>query len=569
MEENDRKNRRFYRLLLWGIGFPGLIYILHSCATPTAPQGGPRDEAPPQVVEEESTPNLQTNFEKQTIELTFDEWVILEKVRDEVIISPPLAADPEIKLKRRTVQLFFPDTIDLRENVTYTINYGEAVKDLNEKNPAEDLRFVFSTGTFIDSLSVAGRVVDVQTGEPVEKVFFMLYDNLADSVVYTERPFYFGKTGEDGRFVINNIREGTYKGFALNDQGIRKYLFEPLTEPLAFPENFITIDADTSLDLELQLFKEEIPLIANSIDTSHYGKVKIIFNQNVYDLDLSYENVLDTPLVRYQADSLLFWYTQTEPWTLFIDQDTTFSDTFYISAEGREELLGQDSLASLSATANQNITPGKSPEIRYNHPLATFDTSLINLYLDTLPEVLRPDVRIDTLDPKRLLLDFPWREESIYKLEILPGALSDIFGLSTSDSLQIQYSLDPLKRYGNILLTLSNLDTAEYYLVQLMSKDLNQTLISDEVSGLETYEIAWQTIKPGDYTLRVITDWNQNGRWDTGNYDLKLQPEPIYLRPLEKLRANWDLEAEVVYGEVIAEPEPAETTNTGNPSRRN
>lgn len=571
VDSSKRYNRTYWFGVLRLLAFPALVWLLHSCATPTAPQGGPRDETPPQVVEEESTPNLQTNFEKQTIELTFDEWVTLEQVRDEVIISPPLSADPEIKLKKRTVQVIFPDTVDLRENVTYTINFGEAVKDLNEKNPTDNLRFVFSTGPYLDSLRISGRVVDVKTGEPVEKVLFMLYENLADSVVYTERPFYFGKTGEDGRFEIFNIREGIYKAFALNDSPSgKKYIFEPLNEALAFPEELITISPDTTLDLELKLFQETLPLLATGLDTTHSGKVKVTFNQPVYDMELEYENIVDTPLIKRQADSLILWFTQTTPWTLYINQDTLFRDTFAIRAGRRAEMMRQDSMATVRGTAaNQAIVPGTPPVIRYNHPIGAIDTSLITLYVDTLREAVRPSVVVDPGNFQQLQVEYPWREEILYELEMLPGAVRDIFGLTTSDTLMVNYSLDPVSRYGNILLTLSNLDSTQQYLVQLMTKDLGRALITDEISGLETYETTWPTINPGDYTLRVITDWNGNGRWDTGNYDTRLQPEPIYLRPLEKLRANWDLDATITYGEVLAEPDPEAGDNVGSaPTRR-
>lgn len=565
VDSTQRYYTKFLIRALRLLALPVLGWLLYSCATPTAPQGGPRDESPPQVVEEESTPNLQTNFEKQTIELTFDEWVTLEQVRDEVIISPPLPADPEIKLKKRTVQVIFPDTVELRENVTYTINFGEAVKDLNEKNPTDNLRFVFSTGPFLDSLSISGRVVDVQTGEPVEKVLFMLYENLADSVVYSERPFYFGKTGEDGRFEIFNIREGTYKAFALNDSPSgKKYLFEPLNEALAFLEEPISITPDTTLDLELKLFQETLPLLATGLDTAHSGKVRITFNQPAYDMELAYENIIDTPLIKQQADSLILWFTQTTPWTLYINRDTAFRDTFLIRAGRRAEMMSRDSMAAVRGTsANQSIVPGRPPVLRYNHPIGAIDTSLITLYVDTLREAVRPSVVVDPVNFQQLQLNYPWREDMLYELELLPGAVSDIFGLSTSDTLVVNYSLDAVSSYGNILLTLSDLDSTQQYLVQLMTKDLSQALITDEISGLVTYETTWSTLKPGDYTLRVITDWNGNGRWDTGNYDNSLQPEPIYLRPLDKLRANWDLDASITYGEILAEPEPEAGENLG------
>ncbi|MEZ4992241.1 MAG: hypothetical protein R2824_17595, partial [Saprospiraceae bacterium] len=136
--------------------------------------------------------------------------------------------------------------------------------------------------------------------------------------------------------------------------------------------------------------------------------------------------------------------------------------------------------------------------------------------------------------------------------------------LQNQDTLIVRYTLDALSRYGNIVLNLSNLDSTQQYLVQLMSKDLKRSLLTDTIADLNTYNTTWSTISPGDYTLRVVTDRNRNGRWDTGSYDEKRQPEIIYLRPLDKLRANWDLKSNVRYGEIVATPEP-EAGPGGNP----
>ena len=130
------------RFLPWCI-LSALVYMLTSCATPTTPTGGPRDEAPPVIDTALSTPNFQTKFLKQDISLTFNEWVQLEDVFNQVIISPPLQYKPEIYVKKKSVVIGWDDRETLRENVTYTFNFGESVKDLTEKNPAEKLRFVF------------------------------------------------------------------------------------------------------------------------------------------------------------------------------------------------------------------------------------------------------------------------------------------------------------------------------------------------------------------------------------------------------------------------------------------
>ena len=169
-------NKRF-SFLIYGICLCILHGILFSCATPIAPDGGPKDETPPQVDSIGTTPNFQTNFQKQRIEITFDEWIKLDDVFNEVVVSPPLNKRPQITTKGKTVRVDFDEEEVLREAATYTINFGEAVQDLTESNPAEDLRFVFSTGDFIDSLEISGTIKDVLTNEPVEGALFMLYDN--------------------------------------------------------------------------------------------------------------------------------------------------------------------------------------------------------------------------------------------------------------------------------------------------------------------------------------------------------------------------------------------------------
>lgn len=543
-----------HSLLPWPFLLGWALLFFSACATPSPPQGGPRDETPPQLIEAESTPNYQTNFEKQTIELTFDEWVVLEQVRQEVVISPPLEADPEIKLKRRTVQLIFPDTISLRENATYTINFGEAVKDLNEKNPADDLRFVFSTGPFIDSLTLSGQVVDAQTGAAVEEVLFMLYENTADSVVRTQWPFYFGKTDETGRFRIENIRAGTYKGFALEDKGIRKYIFED-GERLAFADELIPVRADTNVDLTLQLFAEALPLRINDLDSSRYGLLRLTFNQKPEDVTISTEGLNQEPWLYYDRDSLLIWYDQSAAWTLYIRQDTLMNDTIQVIPADRGAFSSSARLMASAANKIVNIVPGQTPRIRFNHPLTQWDTSRITLFIDTTRRAIRPDLAIDTSDRRQLLINHRWQEGRPYQLELLPGAVTDIFGLRTVDTLLIDYRLEPVKKYGNLQLTVDGLSDSLTYLIQLTDKELKTVFRAATVKGQTSYTTTWRALNPAVYTVRIITDWNENGHWDTGSYQQKRQPEPIYLRELERLRANWDLDASVRLGEVITESE--------------
>ena len=131
---------------------------------------------------------------------------------------------PTVTTKLKKLRFEFAEEEVLKEDATYSINFGDAVKDLTEGNPVPNFKFVFSTGDFIDSLKMEGTIVDALTGKPVEDVLYMLYKNLADSVVQTEKPFYFGKSDKTGTFTIENIKAGQYKAFALEDQDVN-YLY--------------------------------------------------------------------------------------------------------------------------------------------------------------------------------------------------------------------------------------------------------------------------------------------------------------------------------------------------------
>ena len=211
--------------LVISLALIALSSLLFRCANPLPPDGGPKDERPPQVVQEKSSQNFQTNYTKKPIEIAFDEWVEIRDPFNQIIVSPPLRYPYEIYIKKRSVIFEFDEREELRDSATYTINFGEAIQDFTEGNPADQLRFVFSTGPYIDSLSVRGKIVDARTYEPVEGAVFMLYENTADSVVRTERPFYFARTNDRGLFTIENVKAGTFNGFALLDNNLN-YRFD-------------------------------------------------------------------------------------------------------------------------------------------------------------------------------------------------------------------------------------------------------------------------------------------------------------------------------------------------------
>jgi len=222
----------------------GILFILlllcGSCAQQGSPSGGPRDEDPPVIVESDP-PNYSLHFEARKIQITFDEYIVLDNVRQELVVSPPMEEKPEVRLRGKTLIIEFEE--ELRDSSTYTFNFGSSIKDLHEGNELLNFEYVFSTGNELDSLSVRGILRNAEDlSEPQDPVTIMLYSDLRDSIPLLDIPLYVGKSGDSGVFSVNNLREGTYKLFALKD-GNYNLLYDLPTEEIAFLDSSLLLDA--------------------------------------------------------------------------------------------------------------------------------------------------------------------------------------------------------------------------------------------------------------------------------------------------------------------------------------
>lgn len=520
------------------------FFYLGSCANPTAPAGGPRDEQAPQIDSTRTTPNFQTNFNQSYFEITFDEWVELKDVREQVVVSPPL--DFELSLKKKTVRFEVREGDSLRANTTYTVNFGEAVKDLTEGNPAENLRFVFSTGDVLDSLSISGQLYDVITREAVEEAYFMLYDNLSDTVVSTQRPYYFGRTDEFGRFTIENLQAGTFKGFALKAGAVSGYLYTNAGEQIGFLDSLIEVQPGSRLELEIPMFIEAKPLRFFNVISDQYGLAKLLFNQPPpEDLELVLPDSLVFSYFNYESsrDTLLVWYNQSpvQAWSVIMQRDSTFLDTASIRALDKETFLANSRLMlkGRNNSGTKNLAPGAAIRLEWNRPLASIDTSLIEVYKDSLQLPINR-VTVDSLAFRETQISVTFQQDSTYRLLVLPGAVEDQYGIRNQDTVELNYRIGNLEDYGNIAVNFTGVDSTLHYRGELRQGD--QLLDTFYLSEQSSFRYEKRILQPRKYTIRIIEDRNQNRRWDTGDYLSGRQAEPIYTKELEPLRANWDLE---------------------------
>jgi len=606
--------------LLFAIGC-----LLVSCANPIPPEGGPRDETPPKLDTLNSTRNFQTRFQKKTIVLAFDEWVELRDAFTQIVISPPLEHRPEIVRKKKTIQVKFDEREILRESATYVINFGQAIRDLTEGNAAP-IVFVFSTGDHIDSLTVEGKIVDAYTNKPVENVLFMLYENLADSVVRKERPFYFARTGKEGDFKVTNVKAGRFKAFALLDQNLN-YRFDSDAEKIAFLDNPlilggeaadigeatvpdslvqdslslvfpetdtlvqdslefvlpatdtlapepIPIDSippettvpDTSLSVEnrvalasqtrpqaltMRLFEEEKPLFLRTKDVNTYGMVKLTFSREPYDARVTFDTTGQIVFLEPEKDTIRLWYDLgiDDPWNVYVQRDT-FLDTVAVRTGLRENFFNAAVLKTTEKPAGgppAKQVPGTPFAITFNHPLAAFDPGLIRLLEDSIQTEVQPTLRIDSVEKRKLLVDFAWKDGLTYELALLAGAVTDMFGLVNADSISRSFMAGTAKDFGTLTLKVNNLRPDMAYVLRLLDKS-DAPVRTFQVNGPDHFHTTLDLFPPGVYTLEVVEDLDRNGRWTTGNYDLKRQPERVQRKTLEELRANWELESEVDAG---------------------
>ena len=347
-------------------------FLAQQCANAVAPTGGPKDERPPVVVE--AVPeNHSINFTGKKIEITFDEYITLENANQNVMISPPLSEKPDIKLKNKTVVVKFKET--LAPNTTYTINFGSSIKDLHEGNQFKDYVYSFSTGDHIDTLSIAGKILNASDKKPVEDVYVSLYaanqENL-DSLPLTTTPNYITKTDKEGNFRLSGVADNKYLVFALRDLNSNLY-FDLPNEEVAF------------LDTLVEASYPWTPPKPKPVDT-------VSVNDSTFTLQA--DSLLIDSTLKVQADSL-----------------STMDSTLAVQA---------DSLINTKDTIPQRV----------------FNQNSLQLTLYMFTEVDSTQVLLEKKLIEEGLLRFVFRHPAKEALVMTPEMLPDTFNLVTLQSAE-------------------------------------------------------------------------------------------------------------------------------------
>lgn len=516
-----------------------IVLVSYQCAQRGTPTGGPKDITPPELTRAEP-PNLTTNFKGNKIRLYFNELVKLKDIQKQLIISPPLKNSPLLSPMgnaNKYVEIIIKDTLE--PNTTYTFNFGQGIVDNNEENPNSFFTYVFSTGNYIDSLELTGVVKDAFNKKADDFVSVMLYKidtSYTDSTVYKKPPNYITNTLDSAViFKLKNLKEGKYALFGIKDASSNNK-FDQKTDKIGFVKDTINLPTD-SIYL-LNLFKE-IPDYGVAVPSMEASN-KISFGYYGVGTDIKIESLTEIPdsvrtkiIKEREKDTINFWFTPYEMDSLLFtitNEALKIQDTFKV----KNRKVAFDSL-KIAMSQKGNIEMNKPFNLLSNTPLVSFDSTKIKL-MDKDSIEIAYKLKLDTLE-NLLNFDFKIDPDQSYRMELIPGAVTDFFE-TTNDSVAYSFKTKSIADYGNLTLNLNGDSIVYPIIVQLTNE---KGAIQREIYVTEPQQYVFDNLNPGKYQARVIFDNNENGKWDTGSFLEKRQPEKIsYYPTLIELRANWE-----------------------------
>lgn len=577
-----------------------VAFLAQRCANAVAPTGGPKDTTPPKVTV--AVPeNNSTNFIGNKIELTFDEYVTLENANQNVLFSPPLTTKPDIKLKNKTVIIKFKEP--LAENTTYTIHFGSAIKDLHEGNLFENYIYSFSTGDYIDTLRIAGKVLNADDKKPVEDAYVGLYaerDGL-DTLPTTTIPDYITKTDKEGKFNLTGLADKRYLVFALQDANANLYFDQP-NEAVAFLDTLVpasfpqtpktmvadTVTVDTIADILLTdtldiITNDTITLPADSVEKP----VTRIFDQKALDLTLlmftevdSTQMLLEKKLVeegllrfvfRHPAkdavimtpemlpdtfnlvtmhsaayDTVWWYFTPKVKDSLWVQvkYDTIINDSSRYSLKFKDKKTRNKTPETLKVTNNTIGNGGLKPEenlvLKFSEPIVQYqmrDSAVFKRDTTVFYNTLAFE-QADEYGMKYRLVN-PIAADTNYSIEVPDSVFFGIRG-RTHSSIKVDFHRLKDDEFGNIYITVVPPDGMRQVVVQLT--DENGKVLKEE-RITQQQEVMFEYLMPAKYKLRAILDADGNGKWSTGNYHHRRQPETVVdYKDVLEIRAGWDVD---------------------------
>ena len=457
-------------LAIWALSS---IMQLEGCANIVPPSGGPKDSLPPYLIAARPIDSALGVFPKEIL-VGFNEYITSNAIQENLIISPTLKNMPLIDARLNTIKIRITDT--LLNNTTYSIQFGNAIKDVNEGNILKNFTYVFSTGASLDTGKINGKVILAESGKVDSSLVVILQPATKDSAIFKERPNYYTKLNGKGQFSFNFLPKGAYNIFVLPNDYTKKY--DDSTKLFAFLDSAIHIET-TKDSLQLYAFQgAKKPEKRNASTTVKKNKVA-------------------GPVLKYSKDFDGNEHDILHPIQLTFETPIHFNDSFPIT---------------LCDTLNKKIEAAS--------------------------------ISIDTAHPETIIVSYPWKFSTKYRLMIPQASIKDSLNniLVSTDTLKFVTKSEDA--YNSALIRMKGFENLKNAIMQLSQNDKVKFSYPIQSALLKIKQLPL-----GEYTLTLLLDNNNNGKWDSGAFygKPKRQPEIVkwFASPLS-IRANWDNEISLI-----------------------
>lgn len=553
-------------LLYIALTIIGVWYMGSSCASVGSPTGGPKDTLDPKLVT--IYPKSGTlNHKEGLIRLEFNEPVVLKNLQSQLIITPRTEVPYKTKVNKNIVELRFDEP--LLDSTTYTMNFRSAIVDITEGNVAKDLYLAFSTGSYLDSITIHGSVQTALTSKEVDGATVALYNVNDTARVMRDKPMYFTKSDKTGQFELRNLKRGNYLLYAFADKNTNLTL-QTKTESYGFlPDTLRLSSSVDSVALKIFNANADAPVVSGARPAGRY--YEITFNKSMLSYELAIAGnqpmasnfiedkkkirIYPTPL----QDSLPATLTARDSLQQQVEQ------TVYIRFEEStrpKAAFGANTLPRPGSLQTKNAVV----RIEFSKPVATINTDSIRFQYDSLSwdpitaQHLEWNTQRDRLTIKKALTppkrpapavaantdaqslargDAAARDQRV-ELVIPKGSILSVES-DTLDSQVVNYNIATEQQTGLINGTVTT--DAKNFLVQLLKAN-NQELVTQQVNARQ-YQFRF--VEPGDYLIRIVVDSNGNERWDPGNIHRLEAPEEVYILPQPiTIKANWEIQNPVI-----------------------
>ncbi len=514
------------------------IFLLFSCAQFVPPTGGENDKIPPELIK--SSPlNKSKNFNEKNILLTFNEYLDITSLKQELLITPEPKSLYNVKLKDKTIKITFDEKLDT--NTTYTFNFRNGIKDLNEKNPTKNLKIVLSTGSKIDSLSLGGTITDIQTKNPVLEAIVGLYSTRDTISILKRKPNYFTKTDSSGKYQFENIKNNKYIILAFTDKN-QNLIYDAKTEAIGFLKDTITLDSNL-VNINLEIYKANYSKNKIKRGISRENSFVVQLDKEIINAKIIFQETKDSLDYTFNTNSVSFFKIKpmskdTIYANLIVTDSLNTTDTlqqkiyFTPTNNNNKKKVLQNMIITSNIKKGENLNSKIRYDIKFEYPITKFDTSKIIFKTDTL-KIEKPifefktstnlQILINTKAKKQIELYFPSNTIKNYK-----GDTNSIFYIKN-------YIL--LKENLGLIAGITK-DKKGIKIVQLLNAENNE-IIYQQITK-DKYQ--FNDLIPGSYLIKLIYDDNENGIWDPGNITTSKQPEKISLRKeVIRVRANFEI----------------------------